>query len=191
MPRADNVAPPQDVGEGIPRMVAGAVNLSLAAELCLKAALICLGVRPQKTHDLGRLYGQLPTQVRDSLSSEFDGYLEQVPEESSAFQGLTFSYGPDTERLLSKARARRDHSQTNPPLEGVLRSHADTFQLWRYTHEVPRSGEAAYQYDFYRVMCATDLLRQVAEQIAEKRGLVIKTEKGEPRDGWGRTGGAV
>jgi hypothetical protein len=188
MPRAHDGEPHHNIGEGIPQIVSGAVNLSLAAELSIKAALICIGAKPKRTHNLAKLYDQLPMKAQEFLSAEFDAYLDRNPEDECIFHSLTLSFSPDPQRLIREARDRQQTEKARSTLASVLRNHADTFQLWRYIHEMPESREATYGYDFRQMVCATDILRQFAVQLSEKRGFHLAIGKGTPPDDWGRAG---
>lgn len=117
----------KDGTPAIGALVTSAANLAFALELYLKALRKRLGLPSIATHDLWKLYRELPADTKSRIEAHYDHVRSTIPHQLRA---ITIAKGPlqrpDWEKLDRKSEA----------LEPVLKRSRDAFSSWRYIFEL-------------------------------------------------------
>jgi HEPN domain-containing protein len=140
-------------------LAAAATSLALAIELYLKALAIRFGKRPVKTHDLTKLFGELPSELQDSIEATYVKFSANTPQDAiSAFEMfVTTAPYPPTE---AEVTALRRHFRSCKTVRSLLESEKDAFQNWRYVYEPDMpSGVSFIQIEFRRLNAVAKILR--------------------------------
>jgi len=142
---------PQDIG----LLVASATQLSLALELYLKALRMILKMPIPTTHDLWRLYNNLPITIKSTFEDKYNLVNSTKGGELAEFSIIMLVSDNPNEPTpkFSKDIKKID-------LNSILKRSKDAFQTWRYIHEGGKSGEyVSYNYEFYRLRLICDIVR--------------------------------
>jgi HEPN domain-containing protein len=144
-----------DVPLDIGFVIAAATEMCLAVELYLKAIWIRLGLDVPDTHNLWKLFKDLP-------SSEFAEVIYQVYEKQNAELPPG---GPALARLYLSVGTEEDHELERPELHSVkdvLKYCEDGFVTWRYLFEKGEHGKTlAFDFPFARLKIIAQILRNI------------------------------
>lgn len=163
-------------------LVTGAVNLSFSLELYLKALALLTGRHPKPTHELDKLFDQLPGELQAAIEEAYLQHLQANPKDKSELGIQDFHVSPDPTELKDGDFIRE---KADPTLSSLLQEHSKAFQLWRYIHEMPEDLRFSYFFDFRAMNALLDSVKQFADQIAEAKGEVIEENAGPPPEDWG------
>lgn len=64
--------------------------------------------------------------------------------------------------------SEEEEADDNPRLEILLEEHRDTFQVWRYMHEVPEDEGYSHSYNFRAMVALARALRRISLNKAEE-----------------------
>ena len=154
-------------------LAVGAVNLSFALELYLKALLVHFGIAPSRTHRLRELFADLPPEVQERLHELYSERIEARPEGDDDYSicGLFASPDPDAmEKMPSWA------DEPNPPLALLLDTHQDAFVQWRYATFEMKAPEFEFQFNFRAFTACIDVVRELAWTITDAMGERVDRE---------------
>jgi hypothetical protein len=143
---------PEELGD----LTACAANLGFAIELFLKALLSLLEQSVSRTHDLHRLYGALPEDVREIIESTYDSALPDQLQKLGGHSAVTIASG----QLQTPAWAR--FSSTSHSLPNLLERSRDLFSSWRYISEITQKKGVPYafhQFEYVLLWCAAEAIR--------------------------------
>lgn len=118
--------------KGLQRIATGAVNLSFASELLLKGLILITSKRTSWGHNLESLFNELDHQIKEDIEKYFIEFLAQDKDDKSigSFK-------------MSVSKAEKKSSGKNPVDESLsyfLKTHAETFKLWRYLYDIGKDG---------------------------------------------------
>ena len=135
-------------------MIASAVNLAFAVELYLKGLRIIHKVPTRITHELDRLYLDLPADLRRTIEEEYGRVV--VAQDQPLSLGLSISpKGTTLAQRMDLPPPPTDHT-----LVAVLQRSRDVFEVWRYLYEQGAPGTVTRRaYEFYFLGIAADVLR--------------------------------
>lgn len=143
------------VPEGLGEVVSSATTLGLALELYLKALQTQCASQYARTHDLRKLYDELPEDVRVEIESSYEVSLRSIrPGDRRA---ITIAPGP------TARPAWRDYTKESKKLRDVLTRSRDVFTSWRYifapTQEMASGGYEFHNYEYRLLLFACDAVR--------------------------------
>jgi|GEM_PF-4245252 len=150
-----------------------AVNFALAAELYLKALHILNNSRPNDTHELWKLFKDLPEPVRVYVEQE---YSRLHPIKKGELKAMTI--------VLSRASAKEEPNELFPTPSTVrllLVGHNHAFTNWRYLHEFNTNGYA-YNFDFHAMNIFCDVVRDYVVELLNKRKPHFIPERQPPEE---------
>lgn len=153
---------PEELGE----LVSSATTLALAIELYLKALHIQFASEYARTHDLRRLYDDLPADVRVEIESSYDAsFLSIRPGDRGA---ITIAKGPMAPPAWS------DYAKESKKLRDVLTRSRDVFVSWRYIFApapaVLSGGYEFHHYEYRLLLFACDAVRAAILSRQQKDG---------------------
>jgi HEPN domain-containing protein len=149
-------------------LAAAATSLALAIELYLKALAIGFGKRPVKTHDLTKLFGELPSKLQNSIEAAYANFSVNMPQDviSAIEMFVTTTPYPPTETEETALRRQVGDCKT---VRSLLENEKDAFQNWRYVYEPDMpSGVSFIQIEFHRLGAVAKILR--ANLVSGTRG---------------------
>ncbi|MDX8553804.1 hypothetical protein MK851_09250 [Tenacibaculum sp. 1B UA] len=149
---------------GFQRIPAGAVNMSFAAELFLKAIHLIVKNKSIKGHELLKLFKDLPQNTKTDIEKRFNYHLKNNNEAKLLpSHKLVVS--------VSDTKTNQDNSDNINLLE-FLTKHNLTFQNWRYMHEVKDTGYS-YVADFKTIDCFLKSLIDFINSNPKKTDLIL------------------
>ena len=147
----------QRAAANIGAMVASATNLVLAIEVYLKALLWYHGVSAPKTHELPKLFGDLPPDVRRTVGSVYERLRKSEAAETAATAEFAVHIANPSEGKPNFARS----AQRGFDIQAVLQRNASAFVIWRYlfTHPTTTAAEPLI-YEFLRLGFIATAIRE-------------------------------
>lgn len=121
-------------------LVVCATNLSFALELYLKSLLALLGLQVPNTHDLLKLYNNLPSEIKSEIEERYErGRTTPSPVHASIT--VAKAIRPETPKWS-------DNTVESKALANVLERSKDMFKTWRYIFEGQPKEEGFHSYKF-------------------------------------------
>jgi hypothetical protein len=118
--------------KGLQRIATGAVDLSFAAELLLKGLLLITSKKTAWGHNLESLFNELDKSIKDEIEKYFIEFLSQDKDDKSI---------GSFKMSVSKAEKSSSHiTSSDQSLGYFLKTHAETFKLWRYLYDIGKDG---------------------------------------------------
>jgi hypothetical protein len=118
--------------KGLQRIATGAVNLSFASELLLKGLLLITSKRTAWGHNLESLFNELDKPIKDEIEKHFIEFLAKDKDDKSI---------GSFKMSVSKAEKKSSGPTTvDDSLSYFLKTHAETFKLWRYLYDIGKDG---------------------------------------------------
>lgn len=143
-------------------MIASATNLAFAIELYMKALRILNQLGPMRTHDLAKLYMNLPEELRQAIKATYDAAQKKLdPSQPARALTVTISHrdAPQEDRV------RIPTSMFDASLRAVLERSRALFDEWRYLYDQGEPGKVKQVYYEYQWLeAAADALRQHVTQ---------------------------
>jgi len=170
-------------GSPLGELAVGAVNLSFALELYLKALLLHFSIKPIATHKLHKLYLEIPEDLRKHMSIVYAKALEVRIENESEFTISGFFHSSDPEHMEKKSSWA---DPSNPPLDTLLKAHEDAFYHWRYGVFELKTLELGYQFNFRAFATCVDVARDIAWSILKAKNGIPDREKRPNPSHWPR-----
>jgi HEPN domain-containing protein len=141
-------------------LAAAATALALSIELYLKALAIRCGQRPLRTHDLGKLFSELPNELRSSIETAYTDVCNRKPRDAPATLELfvTTTPFPPTE---AEVAALQQRTPDNASVRCLLNNEKDAFRNWRYVYESDMpSGVSFVRIEYDRFGIAAKILKE-------------------------------
>lgn len=155
---------------GFQRISAGAVNMSFAAELFLKAIHLIVKNEAIRGHELLELFNDLPQNSKTDIEKRFNSHLRNNNEAKLLPSYKLVVSGPNE-------KTNQDNSDNiNIDLLEFLTKHNLTFQNWRYMHEVKNTGYS-YDADFKTMDCFLKSLIDFINYNQKKTDLILNKNK--------------
>jgi hypothetical protein len=145
-------------------LVASAANLALSVELYLKALRMATGRAPNRVHALGKLYADLPQDLRQSVEAAYEAIPKPAPAGEAIALDLSIKRKDGPEEVRPPKPLKPDHS-----LASVLQRSSVVFETWRYLYEAGELGKVNPRYEFHYLGVAADVLHSHAESVLERR----------------------
>lgn len=142
------------------------VNMSLSVELFLKTIILFGGEEPPYTHDLIDLYNRLGGAEKATAKHKYKSMLRGDPPDESPYPAWRVKVSRDDRD--QEDSGEDEEAEDNPELEELLEEHRDTFQVWRYMHEVPKDEGYSHSYNFRAMVAVARALRRIALNEAEE-----------------------
>ena len=142
------------------------VNMSLSVELFLKTIVLFGGEEPPYTHDLKDLYDRLDGPDKARLKHEYKKMLKDDPPDESPYP--TWRVNVSRDDRDQEDNSEEEEAEDNPKLDIMLEEHRDTFQVWRYMHEVPEDKGYSHSYNFRAMAALARALRRISLNKAEE-----------------------
>lgn len=140
-------------------LAAAATSLGLAIELYLKALAIRSGKRPVKTHDLTKLFGELPLELQNSIEVGYAKFSANTSQDTISAIEMFVTTTPCLPTEAEEMALRR-HVRDCKTVRSLLESEKDAFKNWRYVYEPDMpSGVSFIQIEFYRLDAVAKILR--------------------------------
>lgn len=152
---------------GFQRIAAGAVNMSFAAELFLKAVHLIINKKAIRGHELLELFKELPQKSQIEIEERFNYHLKNN-DEAKLLTALKL--------VVSKVDSKSDSEDVennDKTLLDFLTTHNLTFQNWRYVHEVKEVGYS-YESDFKTMDCFLKSLIDFVNSNPINNDLILK-----------------
>ncbi|MBI2862013.1 MAG: hypothetical protein HYX89_04255 [Chloroflexi bacterium] len=150
----------QDVKEGsrgpsreLGELVSSATNLALALEIYLKTLRAQLGMPVPRTHDLSKLYDDLPDAVRTEIEAEYDMASRSLRRGDRV--AITVAKGPRTTPHW------QPYGKDRQGLAGLLKRSRHVFESWRYIYEFePQdSGYQFHEFEYRLLVLACEAVK--------------------------------
>lgn len=171
-------------GEELEQLVVGAVNLSFAMELYLKAILLLSGTPHQRIHELEALFNELPSSVQEHLRKTYRMILGARSEEEDEFSLNLLVVSQDENRM----EGFDNWPETEPEIEALLKSHNNAFRDWRYGSFELKSLEGEMQFNFRAFTALLSAASTVGFALAKERGYVMQAQSRSSPAHWRRSG---
>jgi len=149
-PEGSSLVPPTGYGN----LVCCATNIGFALELYLKALSFQLDGTLRQGHELSKLFGDLPQDIRFEIELDYIDRVQALPKESRF--SITLAKGPPKSPEWEKA----DGEQLL--LESLLERSKNLFVTWRYIFEFTSDTGSEYQthrFDYLPLQCACQAIR--------------------------------
>jgi hypothetical protein len=137
---------------------ASATNMALALELYLKTALLALGTKVPRTHNLLQLFNLLPDDLRGEIAARYDAHPSPAGTARSMLIELSDEHLPD-EPASAPSEQQQDVS-----LSAILERSQDAFTIWRYLYQ---SGgkPGVFEYEHYALGLVCEILGDVMRPV--------------------------
>ncbi|THJ20478.1 MAG: hypothetical protein CAF45_014585 [Nitrospira sp. CG24E] len=139
---------------GFGDLIVSATNLAFALETYLKILRAQLGLSVPKTHDLSKLYKDLPPKVRSEIENRYDdkGRSQPLPVRASITLGKA---------IRQEVPVWQDYRQESKALGSLLERSKDVFKVWRYVFEgdPKEDGFQSYQFEYLLLLFACEAVR--------------------------------
>lgn len=152
------------------RISAGAVNMSFAAELFLKAIHLIISKKPIMGHKLLFLYNDLPENVKHKIEEQYKFQLKNNKEIELLPSFKMNVFRPNEKPTNEQPDDARDELYT------FLEKHNHTFEHWRYLHEI-KDGGYAYDINFKTMDCFIKSLIDFINNSSAKPDLFLNKAK--------------
>lgn len=160
---------------GFQGLMPTAVNFNLAVELYLKALHLLIYKKSKSGHQLWNLFKSLPKNTKENIESQYKSNFDKSVEGLSSYKFI-----------LTKGKNKNDEDKRpkdndkNPEIKKLLLTHNDSFEKWRYIHEINNPEGFEYEYDFKTMYAFTEAIRNVIEAKLASRGIKFKMVKITP-----------
>ena len=148
--------PPSHTGD----LVVVASNLAFAVELYIKTLLAQLQHDVPKSHHLGKLYWEIPQNVRDEIEKSWREIVNRDWYGKRA--SITIVKGPADPPIRDDSRSRFIC------LEEVLGRSGDVFSSWRYIYEFTEPDQGNYQFHHFEYGLLSSACEAIRVAINER-----------------------
>ena len=165
---SDISRPPNEIARRVGDLIASATALSLSTELSIKALLLFVGITPPATHNLFKLFNDLPIPIRTAIEKEYDSRGATPRNRLSSLKIALWA--------TPSARAALPESEPEPKrdISAVLKRSEDAFCTWRYLYERGDGGTAdVYEYEFLRLGWVCEIIQALLSRGLKEGFLTV------------------
>lgn len=143
---------------------ASATSYGLAIELLLKTIISGeSGKKPNKTHDLYRLFEKIDKDTQDAICKKYDFYIYGNKKSELFLRGVTSENSKEKFNNSTSPNKKREKD-----IKSLLANNQDIFAQFRYMSERARTEEVEYfyfEYGYFDVLCEV-LIEIIQERLA-------------------------
>ena len=138
-------------------MIASATNLAFAVELYMKALRIVNKQGPKWTHNLGKLYSDLPEKLRRSIEVTY----EAAPKPDVSLYATSLGISITHKDASAEERATIPRGPSDESILAVLERSSAVFENWRYLYDQGEPGRVKrLPFEYHYLGIAADALRE-------------------------------
>jgi len=137
-------------------MIATATNLAFAVELYMKALRIIYEQGPKRTHDLGKLYADLPLRLWRSIETAYEAAPKPDVTRYATSLGISITH----KDASPEERATIPRGEADESICAVLERSSNVFENFRYLYDQGEPGRVTrLPFEYYYLGVAADALR--------------------------------